>query len=89
MKITKEGPPGRFQYDWDEIVEAAEASPGEWIKPEREYPHSLYTALVRGKNSHFPLGEYEFRTSGTRYDIDGKRWVHLHFKKINKRASNT
>lgn len=88
MKINKEGPPGRFQYDWAEIVAMAKANPGEWIKPEQEYPHSLYTALVRGKNSLFPTNEYEFRTSGTRYDIEGKRWCHLHVRHTPEKVSN-
>lgn len=80
MKISKEGPPGRFQYDWDEIVAMGKAHPGEWIKPEREYPHSLYSALRNGKNSRLPPSEWDFRTSSTNYDIEGKRWCHIHFK---------
>lgn len=80
MKVTKEAAPGRFRYDWDEIVTAAKASPREWIKPDHEYPHSVYTALSRGKNSKFPLGEWEFQTSATRYDIEGKRWCALHIR---------
>lgn len=82
MKISKEGPPGRYQYDWDEIVKVADANPGEWIKPEREYPHSVYTAISRGKNRYFPPGKYEFRTSGNRYDIDGKRLCYLHIRRV-------
>lgn len=78
MRIDKQAPPGRYRYEWDEIVAAAEANPGEWIKPDREYPHSVYSALSRGKNSKFPPSEYMFRTSGTRFDIEGKRWCYIY-----------
>lgn len=82
MKISKESPPSRSKYDYDAILAMARANPGEWIKPEREYPHSLYASLARGNNSLFPLGEFEFRTSGNRYDLNGKRWCHLHIRLI-------
>lgn len=84
MKINKESPPTRFQYaDWPAVAEAGHEVPGIWVTPEREYPHSVVTALSRGKNSLFPLGEWEFRTSNTRYDIaDGKRYCTIHFKYV-------
>lgn len=91
MKIkTDEPAPGRFRYEWDEIIAAAKANPNEWVMPEKEYPHSLYAALLHGKNSKFVVGEWSFSTSGTRYDIKGKRWCHLHFKYDGpKEESNT
>jgi hypothetical protein len=91
MKISKESPPTRFQYEnWAEIAAAGHDSPGIWVTPEREYPHSIYGALTRGKNSTFPLGDWEFRTSGTRYDIaDGKRYCTIHFKYVGPQREST
>jgi hypothetical protein len=92
MKIAKQDPPGRFRYDWDEIIATAKANPGEWIKPEREYPHSVYSVLANGKNSLLPTDQFKFRTSGTRYDIEGKRWCYIYFQYVgptDERESNT
>lgn len=81
MKIKKGDPPTRFQYEgWDEVADAAKSSPGEWVTPQREYPHSVVTALVRGKNRLFPRDQFEFRTSDTRYDIDGRRHCTIHVR---------
>lgn len=81
MKIAKGDPPGRFQYEgWDAIKDAAMEVPNEWVTPDREYPHSVVTALQRGKNSILPPNEFEFRTSETRYDIEGRRFCRLHIR---------
>lgn len=80
MKIAKERPPGRLQYDWEPIVEAAKASPGQWVKPEQLFPHTLYGALSRGKNRLLPPDQFEFRTGNNHYDIEGKRWCNLYFR---------
>lgn len=91
MKINQESPPTRFQYaDWPEVAAAGHAVPGIWITPERIYPHSVYGALARGKNSMFPAGEWEFRTSNNHHDIaDGKRYCTIHFRYIGPQKEST
>lgn len=75
MKIEKTTEPNKFWYDWAPIVEAAHANPDTYLKvTDREYPHSVVTALQRGKNSLFPTDQWEIRTEGTRYETaTGKR----------------
>lgn len=89
MEITKGDPPGRFQYDgWQAIKDAAISAPNEWLTVDREYPHSVITALQRGKNSLFPPEQWQWRTSETRYDIEGRRWCKLHVRYTPQEETN-
>lgn len=85
VNTTQGAPPGRYRYDWDDVVSEGKANPGVWIVSRTEMKHSVYGVLSRGGNRKFETGAWRFATSGTRFDIDGKRWCLIHFKYIGSK----
>lgn len=62
--------------DWSEVAQLCRKHPGKFVLVGEQLPHSLVTALARGRMSLIDMTEFEYRTENNTFlpdTINGRR----------------